>query len=120
MFGPFPSFLGQFFFFKKSGSVTHTCLSINILHAGNKSPVQRGFFANSMGDLLPTLGFLGELYNFCNFVIIFSLIKSRWYVEVVTYFTDLEMIEYYQKRCSWNRSLQKLKATKNITPDTLC
>ena len=23
---------------------------------------------------------------------------SRWYVEVATYFTDLEMIEYYKKR----------------------
>ena len=30
---------------------------------------------NSAGDLLPALGFLGGLYNFCNFVIIFSLIK---------------------------------------------
>ena len=40
---------------------------------GHKSPVQRGFFRNSTGNLLPILGFLGELYNFCNFVIIFSL-----------------------------------------------
>ena len=64
---------------------------MNILHAGDKSPVQRGFFTNSTGDLVPTLGFLGGLY-----------IKSRWYVEVVTYFTDLEMIEYYQKTCGWN------------------
>ena len=36
---------------------------------------------------------------------------SRWYVEVATYFTDLEMIEYYQKTCEWNRSPQKLKTT---------
>ena len=44
---------------------------MNILCMGDKSPVQRGFFTNSMRDLLPALGFLGELYNFCNFVIIF-------------------------------------------------
>ena len=44
---------------------------MNILHAGYKSPVQRDFFWNNAGDLLPALGFLGELYNFCNFVIIF-------------------------------------------------
>ena len=46
---------------------------MNILRAGNKSPVQRGLFTNSIGDLLPALGFMGGLYNFCNFVIIFSL-----------------------------------------------
>ena len=48
-------------------------LSMNILRAGDKSPVQRGFFTNSAGDLLPALEFLGLLYNFCNFVIIFYL-----------------------------------------------
>ena len=48
-------------------------LSINILCAGDKSPVQRGFFTNSVGDLLPALGFLGGFYNFCNFVNVFSL-----------------------------------------------
>ena len=46
-----------------------------ILRVGNKSPVQRGFFTNSTGNLLPALGFLGGLYNVCNFVIIFSLMK---------------------------------------------
>ena len=51
-------------------------LSMNILCVGNKSLVQRGFFKNSTGDLLPVLKFLGGLYNFCNFVIVFSLIKS--------------------------------------------
>ena len=30
-------------------------LSMNNLCAGNQSPVQRGFFKNSMGDLLPPL-----------------------------------------------------------------
>ena len=46
---------------------------MNILHAGNVLPMQRGFFNNGVGDLLPALSFLGELYNFCNFVIIISL-----------------------------------------------
>ena len=72
---------------------------MNILHAGDKSPVQRGFFTNSKGDLLPVLELLGGLHNFCNFVIKFSLMWGR-YVEVATYFTDLEMIKYYQKRAA--------------------
>ena len=46
---------------------------MNILRAGDKLPVQRGFFRNNAGNLLPSLGLLGGLYNFCNFVIIFSL-----------------------------------------------
>ena len=46
---------------------------MKILCAGYKLPMQRGFFTDSMGHLLPTLGFLGGLYNFCNFVIIFFL-----------------------------------------------
>ena len=46
---------------------------MNNLHADDKSTVQRVFFTNSVGDLLPALGFLGGLYNFFNFVIIFSL-----------------------------------------------
>ena len=46
---------------------------MNILCMSNKSPVQKVFFKNSTGDLLPTLRFLGGLYNFCNFVIIFPL-----------------------------------------------
>ena len=40
----------------------------------NKYLAQRGFSKNRVGDLLPALRFLGGLYNFCNFVIIFSLI----------------------------------------------
>ena len=43
---------------------------MDILREGNKSP--RGFFNNSTGDLLPASGFLGGLYNFGNFLIIFS------------------------------------------------
>ena len=35
--------------------------------------LKRRFFKNNAGDLLPDLRFLGGLYNFCNFVIIFSL-----------------------------------------------
>ena len=50
---------------------------MNILRLGDKSPVQRGFFTNSAGDLLPAQGFLGRLYNFCNFIIIFSLMQVR-------------------------------------------
>ena len=46
---------------------------MNILRAGDKSPMQWGFFTNSAGDLLPALDFLGGLYNFWNLVIIFSL-----------------------------------------------
>ena len=72
---------------------------MNILRMGDIARA-KSFFTNSAGDLLPALGFLGGLYNFCNFVIILSLIKSRWYVEVAIYFTDLEKIEYYQKRAT--------------------
>ena len=49
-------------------------LSMNILRPGDKWPAQKGFFTKRAGDLLPALGFMGGLYNFCNFVIIFSLI----------------------------------------------
>ena len=49
-------------------------LSMNILYAGDKSPMQRGFFQNNAGDLLSAVRFLGGLYNFCNCVIIFSLL----------------------------------------------
>ena len=47
---------------------------MNILRAGDKLPVQKGFFKNGAGDLLPALRFQGGVYNFCNFVIIFSLL----------------------------------------------
>ena len=46
---------------------------MNILHAGDKSPLQRGFFKNSAGSLLPAQRLPGGLYNACDFVIMFSL-----------------------------------------------
>ena len=49
-------------------------LAINILRVGDKSPMQGGFFENNMGNLLPALRFLDELYNFCNFV---TMIRRR-------------------------------------------
>ena len=42
---------------------------MNILCAGDKLPMQRGFSKNGAGNLLPALRFLGDLYKFCNFVI---------------------------------------------------
>ena len=54
---------------QQNESIRHqTGLSMNISRVGDKSPVQRGFFTNSAGDLLPALEFLGGLYNFCNYV----------------------------------------------------
>ena len=46
---------------------------MNILHAVNKSPVQRDFLKNSAGNLLPVLSFLSELCNLCKFVSILYL-----------------------------------------------
>ena len=79
--------------------IANSGLSTNILRTGNKSPVQRGFFKNRMGNLLPALRFLGGMYNFCNFVVIFFLMQVMMMCRRVTYFTNLEMIEYYQKTC---------------------
>ena len=78
----------------KSYFITDTDLSMNILHAGNILPVQRGFLKNSANDLLPALRFLGKLYNFCSFVITFSLMQVTMICRRVTYFTDLGMIDY--------------------------
>ena len=38
-------------------------LSINLLRAGAKSPMRRGFFNNIAAHLLPALSFLDGLYN---------------------------------------------------------
>ena len=48
---------------------------MNILCVSNKLPLERGFFKNSTGDVLPSLRLLSKLYNFCNIVIIFSLMQ---------------------------------------------
>ena len=50
---------------------------MNILCVGNQSPVQRGFLKDSSGDLSP-LRFLGGVYNFCNFVIIYIYIFFKY------------------------------------------
>ena len=80
MHSSIPSWSTNIFFCCLAGtqfSDCFTCLttgfSMNILHQDNNWPMQRGFFTNGKGDLLPTLGFLGGLSNFCNFAIIFSL-----------------------------------------------
>ena len=63
--------------FKCSGlkGLSLSALSINILHPGYKSPMKRGFFKNSTGNLLTNHRFLVSLYDFCNFIIIFSLMQ---------------------------------------------
>ena len=58
-------------------SFDNTGLSMSILRVGDKSPVQTVFFAYIAGNLLPTLGFWGEMYHFCNFVINFLQSKSK-------------------------------------------
>ena len=40
---------------------------MNILHAGDKSPMERGFSKNGVDNLLPALR--SRHYNFSNFVI---------------------------------------------------
>ena len=44
---------------------------LSVLQRGDKSLMQKDF--KNMGNLLPTLRFLGRLYNFCNLQFIFSL-----------------------------------------------
>ena len=73
---------------------------MNILRAGDKSPMEKGLFKTGIVDLLPVLRFLGRLYNFLNFVIVFSLMQVTMICRRATYFTDLETIKYYQKTCS--------------------
>ena len=84
-------------------------ISMNILHVYNKSPGQRGFLTNNVGDLLPALGFLG-----CIIIVILELyflkFKSWWYVEVVTFYR-FGNDQILPKTRGWNKSLQKLKTT---------
>ena len=78
---------------------------------GDKSPMQKDFFKN-MGNLLPTLRFLGRLYNFCNFAI--YIFFEEWH------FADSEMIEYYQKMCGWSSKFTKTKnSVANCTRYTM-
>ena len=70
---------------------------MNILGIGDKLPKQRGFFKNNTDDLFTALSFMDGQYNFYNFIIIFPIIKVTMICRRVTYFADLEMIEYYQK-----------------------
>ena len=79
------------------------------LYTGVQLPVQRGFFKNNLGDSLPTLSFLSGLYSFCNFVVIFEGKSRTMICKKATYFTDLEMIEYYQKMYTRN-SIKCMKA----------
>ena len=61
---------------------------MNILCVSNKLPLQRGFFKNSTGDVLLSLRLLSKLYNFCNIVIIFSLMYVTMICRRATYFID--------------------------------
>ena len=54
-------------------SLMYKSFSMNILCAGYKSPIQKRFLKNSVGNLFSALRFHSRLFNFCNFVIIFSL-----------------------------------------------
>ena len=58
---------------KQISSEGVTGLSMNILRASDKSPMQRGFFHKKRGRFIARRRFSGRLYNFCNFLIIFSL-----------------------------------------------
>ena len=104
MFRPFNEYLAR--------ERSYSGLSMNIWRTGDLSPVQERFFKNRAGDLLRTLRFLGGLYNFHNFVIILSLMSVR-ICKRATYFTYLEMIEYYQKTCDWNS--KSLKTENYVT-----
>ena len=63
-----------------------TGISMNILQAGSKSPMQRGFFKNSAGNKLTALRLLGKLHNFCNLQIISSLMLVTTICKRATYF----------------------------------
>ena len=68
-----PFFLWNFACVIFKGYLQVTILSMIVLCAGEKSPMQKGFFKNNMDHLLPALRCLGGLYNFCYFVNILSL-----------------------------------------------
>ena len=61
---------------------------------GTLSPVQRGFFKNSVRDLLPTLDFWAGYVTFVINFFLITIVCRR-----AIYFIDLKIIEYYQKEC---------------------
>ena len=79
----------------------------------NKSPMQRGFFKNSAGDLLPTQGFWVSCIVFLILQLYFNVSHKR-YDKKATYFTDWEMIDYYQKTCD-QKSIKCTKAKNYAT-----
>ena len=80
--------------------------------------MQRDFFKNSMADLMLSLRFLGGLYNFCNFVIIFSLILW-WYVEEQHIWQIWKWLNT-TKKCAAEIASLKTKSCLEIIPNTLC
>ena len=90
-------------------------LSMNILCAGDKSPMQRGFFKNNAGDLLPALRFLGGLYNFCNYVIIISycyiIIIALFFLGLKTS-NNLQQFKYKKDKTLFYRNFKKVKGNK--------
>ena len=69
-------------------------LSMNILHTGNKLPMQRDFF-KIRGQFIACPEVSGQaacLLEFCNYIFFNVRMICRR-----AYFTDSEMIEYYQK-----------------------
>ena len=70
--------------------------------------MQRGFFKNSVGDLLPALRFLGGLHNFCNFVVIFSLINVTMICRRATFYR-YGNDQILPKTCSWNSKSAEAK-----------
>ena len=87
---------------------------MNILCTGDKSLVQRGFFKNRAGNLLPALRFLGRLYNLHHFVIVFSLIKSQWYAEEQHILQTWQTSNTMKKHAAEIASLQKYDCYENI------
>ena len=67
-------------------------LSMNILDAGNKSPVQRDFFKNHVGNLLHA----HEIFYY----IFFNVYKSQWYVVEEWYILQSQKWLNTTKKCT--------------------
>ena len=87
-------------------------LSMNILHAGNKSLVQRCFFKNSTGNLLHALMEVTMHHMHSTY--------HQWYVEQQHILEIQKWLKTNKKHAAEIASLRKLKSTQQITPDTLC